>query len=103
MSTRIAPQGLSPLLIPALLSASVACAWDTTSYRTPNGDLIRLGMSRAEIGMRFERPHDKDIVYRCAGRKCENRVEVWNFYMRDEHVAVTFHADSATRIELIRK
>ncbi len=98
---RLSRTAASMLLIGILVgTASRSAEFDDTSFRTDRGDLIRKGMSKAEVTARFRRPDERDVI--STGADCQIKIEVWNFYLEDRVLIITFTGNEASNIKLIR-
>ena len=90
---------------PALLSLFVVsmgygAEFADTSFKTKGGDLITKGMSKAEVTARFRRPDEKDVITH--GPHCQVKVEVWNYYLKNMIVIITFTGNEASNIKVVR-
>lgn len=88
--------GLSALAVAAAGAAEFA----DTSFRTERGDLITKGMTKAEVVARFRRPDEKDVLTQ--GAKCRIKIEVWNYYLGNQVLIITFTGNEASNIKLIQ-
>jgi len=69
----------------------------TRTYRTPNGEFIEIGAPKALVVARFRQPDDKDVI--TTGIDCNVKTEVWNYYLPQETVAVTFTGNAVSTIQ----
>jgi hypothetical protein len=87
----------------------------TRNWRLPNGDLLQVGMIKAEaatapslardprlvpiseVVSRFRQPDNKDAL--TTGEKCELKIEVWNYYLGKDALALTFTGNDLTNIQ----
>ena len=88
----------------ALGLAAPAAAWESTSYRTPSGDLIREGMKKPEVLARLGKPIAKEKVRQegVHSRKAA-KAEAWSYRFPNETAVITFLDDRVTTIETIRR
>jgi hypothetical protein len=85
----------------ALLATSVfAASWETPSFRTARGELVRVGMTRAEVVKGAGQPADKNVISH--GVTTDDNVgltrEVWTYRQPDGTYTLTF---AGTRLEKI--
>lgn len=92
--------GWAALLGISVMSVALGAEFADTSFRTESGDLITKGMSKAEVAARFRWPDEKDVITQ--GLDCQVKIEVWNYYLKDMVVIVTFTGNEASNIKAVR-
>ncbi len=98
---RIARPVASLLLLTALcLSAARGAEFSDTSFRTDSGDLLTKGMAKAEVVARFRQPDERDVLTQ--GQKCRIKIEVWNYYLGNRVLIITFTGNAVSNIKLIQ-
>jgi hypothetical protein len=81
-------------------SAALAASWETPSFRTANGELVRVGMTRAEVVKSAGPPLDKSVL--AHGLAVDGQTgltrEAWTYRTADGTYTLTF---TGTRLEKI--
>jgi len=78
-----------------IVQTGIAVAWETTSFRTPTGGLVRVGMTASEALHELgpeARPRKPT--------KSRNREQVWTVKTGDGRYAVTVSGGAVRKIEV---
>ena len=83
-------------------SAAFAGTWETSGFRTANGQLVRVGMTKAEVRVDAGAPTDKGKtqVKNSSGSGKRGGGEVWTYRGSDGIYSVSFIGDRVARIEV---
>jgi hypothetical protein len=83
-------------------SAGLASSWETSSFRTANGQLVSKGMAMPEVLRDAGEPLTRQQVSQgiSTGDKVGLSVEVWTYRGGDGVYTVTFTGTRVTRIEV---
>lgn len=91
-------------ILAALLFAATAFAasWETSNFRTPNGQLVRVGMTSAEVIRNAGKPDDKKVISH--GLATDGAVgltrEAWTYRLADGIYTLTFAGTQLEKIEV---
>lgn len=79
-----------------LVFTTTANAWETSGFRTDNGQLIRAGMTRAEVLRDAGEPSSGK------GKKSSKKKKgnVWIYRGSDGYYSITFKGDRVVKIEV---
>jgi hypothetical protein len=80
-----------------------AGSWETSSFRTASGQLVRIGMTKAEVRRDAGAPLDKDKATRVkhdGSAKRREKGEVWTYKGSDGIYSVRFNGDKVATIEV---
>ena len=82
--------------------SALAASWDTPSFRTANGALVRVGMTRAEVTKSAGEPADKTVISH--GVTTDETVgltrETWTYRTADGTYTLTFAGTKLEKIEV---
>jgi hypothetical protein len=95
---------ITSLLVATLIVAgsAFAASWQTDSYRTRSGSLVRPGMNMTEVLAEAGEPANRRVVstgINLGDRRGET-VEVWTYRGYDGYYDVTFTGNHVTAIEV---
>ena len=83
------------------LTASAA-SWETSSFRAPDGELVRVGMTRAEVVKHAGKPADENVISH--GVTTDEAVgltrEAWTYRLPDGIYTLTFAGSKLEKIEV---
>lgn len=80
------------------LTPARAGSWETSGFRTANGQLVRLGMTKEEVRRDAGKPlTGKDKPPSTSSKK---RGEIWIYKGSDGYYAVTFQRSRVAKIEV---
>jgi hypothetical protein len=79
-------------------ASSHARTFEETSYRTPDGNLIRKGMSKKDVLAAFRRPDDKMAL---AGPKGCSKVELWTYLIDRQVLMLTFTGKNVQQVKIV--
>lgn len=91
------------MLFCLICSSAAIASWETSSFRTSNGQLVRLGMTKAEVRRDAGAPLDRP---KAASGKTERsaatkkRGDVWIYKGGDGVYSIFFSADRVAKIEV---
>jgi hypothetical protein len=84
---------------------TLAASWDTSSFRTPNGQLVTRGMSMSEVLRDAGEPVNRVKVSEGVSidGKVGESVELWTYRGSDGLYDVTFQGTQVTKISVTPK
>jgi hypothetical protein len=88
-----------------LLASATAhtASWETSSFRTTRGDLVRTGMTRAEVVKSAGEPLSKTVISQGVSlddKSGETR-EAWTYRTTDGTYTLTFTGTRLDKIEVV--
>jgi hypothetical protein len=84
-------------------NTALAGSWETSSFRTANGQLVRIGMTKAEVRRDAGVPLDKGKATRVKDdgpTKHREKGEVWTYKGSDGIYSIRFNGDKVAKIEV---
>ena len=94
---------LTMAIAASLLTISAfAASWETPSFRTARGELVRVGMSRVEVVKNAGEPAEKNVISH--GVTTNENVgltrEAWTYRLADGTYTLTFAGTKLEKIEV---
>ena len=83
-------------------TAAMAASWETSSFRTASGDLVRVGMTRAEVIKSAGQPLEKSILSQGLAIDGQAGVtrEAWTYRTGDGTYTLTFVGTRLEKVEV---
>lgn len=85
-----------------LVTVAYAASWETPSFRSTNGEVVRIGMTRAEVVKLAGPPADKTVISH--GIATADQVglthEDWTYRLADGIYTLTFAGTKLEKIEV---
>ena len=79
-----------------------AASWETSAFRTASGDLVRVGMTRAEVVKGAGQPLDKTVLSHGLAIDGQTGLtrEAWTYRTGDGTYTLTFTGNRLEKIEV---
>jgi hypothetical protein len=91
---------LIPVVFCLIATAASANTWETSSFRTNNGQMVRVGMTKAEVRRDAGAPLDKEKAGRAKDDKRRDKGEVWTYKGNDGIYSIRFSGDKVASIDV---